>query len=104
MSRATTCAPLDFSNDRHPEDAKRGRRRRFAWKIRRSRSAVGIGELISVMASSLRSFIEVSPNSHFPIQNLPFGIFRINGGGARAGVALGEFVLDLGLLEERGFF
>jgi fumarylacetoacetase len=56
------------------------------------------------MGSSLRSFIEVSPDSHFPIQNLPYGIFRPNDGRARAGVAIGEFVLDLGLLEERGFF
>jgi fumarylacetoacetase len=56
------------------------------------------------MVSSLRSFIEVPPDSHFPIQNLPYGIFQPNDGRPRAGVAIGEFVLDLGLLEERGFF
>jgi fumarylacetoacetase len=56
------------------------------------------------MAAPLRSFIEVSPDSHFPIQNLPYGIFRPHGEQPRAGVAIGEFVLDLGLLEERGFF
>jgi fumarylacetoacetase len=51
-----------------------------------------------------RSFIEVAPDSHFPIQNLPFGVFRPNDGQARPGVAIGEFVLDLRLLEERDFF
>ncbi len=34
------------------------------------------------MSTPLRSFIEVAPDSHFPIQNLPFGIFQA---GARAG-------------------
>src|SRR5690349_664726 len=56
------------------------------------------------MSSSLRSFIEVAPDSHFPIQNLPFGIFRPNDGRPRAGVAISDLILDLGLLEARGFF
>ncbi|MCI0394755.1 MAG: fumarylacetoacetase [Chloroflexi bacterium] len=53
----------------------------------------------------LRSFVEVRPESHFPIQNLPFGIFTPKvGGRARAGVAIGEMVLDLAVLEAQGFF
>jgi fumarylacetoacetase len=56
------------------------------------------------MPSPLRSFIDVAPDSHFPIQNLPYGIFRPNDGAPRAGVAIGEYVLDLALLEENGFF
>jgi fumarylacetoacetase len=53
----------------------------------------------------LKSFIDVAPDSHFPMQNLPYGLFRHpDGGSARAGVRIGEFVLDLALLEERGFF
>ena len=56
------------------------------------------------MSTPLRSFIEVAPDSHFPIQNLPFGIFQPNDGPARSGVALGELVLDLALLEECGYF
>jgi fumarylacetoacetase len=51
---------------------------------------------------ALRSFVPVPPESHFPIQNLPYGIFRRRAGGRRAGVAIGEAVLDLTLLEERG--
>ncbi len=51
----------------------------------------------------MRSFIPVAADSPFPIQNLPFGIFRPNAGGAaRVGVAIGEHVLDLAVLEERG--
>lgn len=50
----------------------------------------------------LRSFVPVSPDSHFPIQNLPFGIFRPRAGGApRAGVAIGETILDLAAIESR---
>ena len=53
---------------------------------------------------SLKSFIEVSPDSHFPIQNLAFGIFQPRGGKPRAGVAIGDFVADLSVLEELGHF
>jgi fumarylacetoacetase len=53
---------------------------------------------------SLKSFIDVAPDSHFPIQNLPFGVFRPAKGEARVGVAIGEFVLDLSVLEELGHF
>jgi fumarylacetoacetase len=44
----------------------------------------------------LRSFIEVAPDSHFPIQNLPYGAFSAKDGLApRIGVAIGDYVLDL---------
>ncbi|MFN2475830.1 MAG: fumarylacetoacetase [Chthoniobacterales bacterium] len=54
------------------------------------------------MAELLRSFIDVAPDSHFPIENLPYGIFKPSDGDARAGVAIGDQVLDLSVLEERG--
>ncbi len=54
---------------------------------------------------SLRSFIPVEPHAHFPIQNLPYGVFRRRGEEKfRCGVAIGEFVLDLKVLEHAGFF
>ena len=56
------------------------------------------------MSQSLLSFVDVSPESHFPLQNLPYGIFRPPDGKARAGVAIGDLVLDLQALEEAGFF
>jgi fumarylacetoacetase len=52
---------------------------------------------------ALRSFIPVSPDSHFPIQNLPYGVFRRRSGGpAAVGVAIGDYVLDLAALGDRG--
>jgi fumarylacetoacetase len=50
-----------------------------------------------------RSFIEAARDSHFPIQNLPYGIFTTAADPRpRAGVAIGEFVLDLAALESAG--
>jgi fumarylacetoacetase len=52
-----------------------------------------------------RSFIDVPPESHFPIQNLPFGVFRPKRGGPpRVGVAIGEFIVDCAALEADGAF
>jgi len=52
----------------------------------------------------LRSFVHVSPQSHFPLENLPFGVFKPTNGAARVGVAIGDEVLDLSVLEEQGLF
>ena len=54
----------------------------------------------STNSPDLRSWIEVSPDSEFPIQNIPFGIFSTEGGSARAGTALGEYVIDLSVLQD----
>jgi fumarylacetoacetase len=50
----------------------------------------------------LRSFVPVPANSYFPLQNLPYGVFRRPGGEAHIGVAIGESVLDLAVLAGRG--
>jgi fumarylacetoacetase len=51
---------------------------------------------------ALRSFVPVAPDSPFPIQNLPFGVFRRRGDSrSRIGAAIGEHVLDLTLLAEK---
>ncbi len=47
----------------------------------------------------LESWIEVPPDSDFPIQNLPFGVFEKRGV-ARIGVAIGDLILDLRELAE----
>ncbi len=55
--------------------------------------------------AAVRSFVHVAPDSHFPIQNLPFGVFRpARGSRPRVGVAIGDLVLDLAVLEEAGAF
>jgi fumarylacetoacetase len=54
---------------------------------------------------ALRSFVPVAPESHFSIQNLPYGIFRPRRGEhPRVGIAIGEHVLDLAVLEAERFF
>src|ERR1051325_7599525 len=53
---------------------------------------------------ALRSFIEVAPDSHFPLENLPFGVFKPLDDAARIGVALGEYVVDLAELQRAGLF
>jgi fumarylacetoacetase len=50
----------------------------------------------------LRSWIEVSEDHDFPIQNLPFGIFRTRDRSARPGVAIGDAIVDLSALFQAG--
>jgi fumarylacetoacetase len=51
----------------------------------------------------LKSFVEVAADNHFPIQNLPFGVFSTDAAPApRVGVAIGNQILDLAVLEEVG--
>ena len=53
----------------------------------------------------LKSFVEVHPDSHFPIQNLPYGVFRpAPGSDPRPGVAIGDYVLDLLAIDSAGLF
>ena len=53
---------------------------------------------------ALKSFIDMAPDSHFPLENLPFGVFKPRDGDARIGVALGDYVVDLAALQEAGHF
>jgi fumarylacetoacetase len=53
---------------------------------------------------ALKSFIDIAPDSHFPLENLPFGVFKPRGGDARIGIALGDYVVDLAALEKAGLF
>jgi fumarylacetoacetase len=51
----------------------------------------------------LQSFVPVPPGSHFPVQNLPYGVYSPRAGGnPRVGVAIGDSVVDLAALERRG--
>ena len=42
-----------------------------------------------------KSWVPVPEGSHFPVQNLPYGVFAPSGAEPRVGVAIGEQVLDL---------
>ncbi|KAK9091965.1 hypothetical protein Syun_026876 [Stephania yunnanensis] len=52
------------------------------------------------------SFVDVDADSHFPLQNLPYGVFRIPNcaEGPRPGVAIGGLVLDLSVVASHGLF
>jgi fumarylacetoacetase len=53
--------------------------------------------------SSLKSWLEISRESDFPIQNLPFGIYSTKNKTKRVGVAIGEYILDLSQLLKLGY-
>lgn len=52
---------------------------------------------------ALQSWVDVPSGSDFPIQNLPFGIFKMNQLAPRVGVRIGDFVLDLKTLFVLGY-
>ena len=52
----------------------------------------------------LRSFIPVEPDSHFSIQNLPYGAYRSESGDIHLCSAIGDHIIDLFVLDEEGFF
>ncbi len=49
-------------------------------------------------------WVDIPENSDFTIHNLPYGIFTVGRKTARAGVAIGEMVLDLYEVANLGFF
>ncbi|TXC81438.1 fumarylacetoacetase [Luteibaculum oceani] len=50
-----------------------------------------------------KSWVEIPENSDFPIQNLPFGVFKTNFFEPRVGVAIGDKILDLYSLAILGY-
>ena len=53
----------------------------------------------------MQSFLAIPPDSHFPLQNLPYGIFSHPlQTQPRVGVAIGDWVLDLAVLQAAGLF
>lgn len=53
----------------------------------------------------MTALIEISPNSDFPIQNLPYGIFSAKENPSpRVCARLGDFVIDLAKLDEENLF
>lgn len=60
--------------------------------------------MIKANDPSLRSWVEVPEGSDFPIQNLPFGVFKTDSLEPRVGVAIGNSVLDLKTLHVLGYF
>ena len=59
--------------------------------------------MIKANDPKLKSWVQIDKDSDFPIQNLPFGIFKTKYLSPVAGVAVGNYVLDLVYLHENGF-
>jgi fumarylacetoacetase len=53
---------------------------------------------------NLSSWIDVETGNDFPIQNIPFGIFSTAESSPHVGTAIGDYVLDLAVLAELGYF
>lgn len=60
--------------------------------------------MIKANNPALKSWVDVPKGSDFPIQNLPFGVFKTPGLRPRLCTAIGEYVADLYVLAEHGFF
>lgn len=52
--------------------------------------------------STIECFLNIAPDSDFSVHNLPYGIFSYANKPPRAGVAIGEYILDLSVLESKG--
>ena len=60
---------------------------------------------VSPIPASDASFIDVPADHPFPIQNLPYGVFRPGADAApRVGIAIGDQIVDLAALAEEGRF
>jgi fumarylacetoacetase len=59
--------------------------------------------MIKANDPALKSWVEVSANSDFPIQNLPFGIIKAQNVTPRIAVAIGEYAVDLAAAAELGY-
>ncbi|MEA1787357.1 fumarylacetoacetase [Arenibacter sp. GZD96] len=53
---------------------------------------------------SKQSWLPVSPNSDFPIQNIPFGVFLTRDDVITIGTRIGDYAIDLGALHQLGYF
>src|SRR5690606_3615198 len=52
----------------------------------------------------LKSWIDVEPNSDFPIQNIPFGVFLTKDDVITIGTRIGNQAIDLSALHQLGYF
>ncbi|MEQ8705595.1 MAG: fumarylacetoacetase [Phaeodactylibacter sp.] len=60
--------------------------------------------MIKANDPKLKSWVPVPEGSDFPIQNLPFGVFKTPGLLPRICTAIGDQIADLQVLSEHGFF
>ncbi len=59
---------------------------------------------ITANNTNRKSWLEVAPNSDFPIQNIPFGVFLTKENVVTVGSRIGDFAIDLGALQQLNYF
>ena len=59
--------------------------------------------MIEANHPDLKSWVNYTSETEFPIQNLPFGIFKTNNLNERVGIRIGDFALDLKSLHVLGY-
>ena len=59
---------------------------------------------ITANITNRKSWLEVAPNSDFPIQNIPFGVFLTKENVVTVGTRIGDFAIDLGALQQLNYF
>jgi len=83
------------------------KRNSFAKMRARTPQLLRIEKMDKTNDPQLQSFVPTSADSHFPIQNLPYGVFSRREDAdpqKRIGVAIGDHILDLSILEQEGLF
>lgn len=63
-----------------------------------------IFEMSQPLSNTLNTWVEVPKNSDFTIYNLPFGVFQSKKLSPRIGIAIGDKIVDLSVLDQEGFF
>jgi fumarylacetoacetase len=61
-------------------------------------------QMSNPITAPLKSWVTVPKDSDFTIYNLPFGIFQSKRLSPRAGIAIGDKIVDLSVLHDEGFF
>ena len=59
---------------------------------------------ITANYTNRKSWLEVTKNSDFPIQNIPFGVFLTKENVVTVGTRIGDFAIDLGALQQLNYF
>jgi len=52
----------------------------------------------------MKSWISYSKDHSFPIHNIPFGVFEYKKNNPHCATRIGDYVIDLFILNESGFF
>jgi fumarylacetoacetase len=61
-------------------------------------------EAASSSPAALKSNIEYEADNHFPLENIPYGVYRYEGSEKHVCTRIGDVVIDLAVLFANGAF